>query len=206
MSAFGDAVGGMVSNIDWGPLAGKLARAGAPIVGGLIGGPIGSVVATVATALGGILDVPATPEAINAAIDSDPDALAKITAYERDKRDDLLTLQAEVRKVEVEQINQTIRAEIVSGDKFQRWARPMNMYAIGGVTAGYGLAIVAASIDGIVSHNWDGLKTLMENAPGVGIALAPSGAVAGVTAWQQTKEKIAGVVQRPSPTVKKLAR
>jgi hypothetical protein len=197
MSAFGKAVSGVVASVDWGPLAAKLVTAGAPIVGGLIGGPVGTVVATVATAVGGLLDVPATPEAIGAAIDSDPAALSKVVAFERNQRDELLALQAEVRKVEIEQINSTMRAEITAGDRFQRWARPFNMYAVGGVTAAYGLAIVAAAIDGIISKQWSGLTTLMDNGPSLGIALAPAGAVAGVTAWQQTKEKLAGVVQRP---------
>lgn len=192
---------GALSNVDWGPIAGKLVVMGAPIIGGLIGGPVGSVVATVATSVGGLLDVPPTPEAIAAKLDSDPAAIEKIRSFEDEKRNDLLILQAEVQKVQIEQVNTTARAELVSGDKYQRWARPTNMYAVGLVTGGYGLAIVAAAIDGLISKNYEGLKTLMDNGPSLGLALAPAGAVAGVTAWQQTKEKLAGVIQRPPPSL-----
>jgi len=73
-----------MSNPDWTSLAGQLAQFGAPVLGGILGGPAGGAVGTlIGTALGAALGVPATPQAVSAAIAADPaGAGAKISAVE----------------------------------------------------------------------------------------------------------------------------
>ncbi|MDW6004730.1 hypothetical protein SBX37_17880 [Vibrio mangrovi] len=61
----------------------SLIATAAPLIGGLLGGPAGSGVgALIADKLG----VEPTPESIEAALKSDPDALLKITQMESDER------------------------------------------------------------------------------------------------------------------------
>ena len=66
-------------------------------------------------------------------------------------------------------------------------------------TGGYGVVMVAAGALMVITRDPVALIHLTNLAPALGVALAPAGAVAGVAAWQQTKEKLAGVVQRPPP-------
>ncbi len=190
-------------NVDWSFLAGSLLKLGAPILGSLVGGPVGGIVTTVATSVGNALGAEPTPEAIQAAINADPEgAAAKLQQLENDNRDGLLRLQAIVEQARVEQTGLTMRAEVQAGDRFQRWARPANMWAVATTTAGYGLCMVAASVNVVVTKDATALTHLVNLAPALGVALMPAGAVAGVTAWQQTKEFLAGVVQRPPSTIK----
>lgn len=188
-----------LSAVDWGPVAGKLMKLGAPLAGTIIGGPLGGVAAAIIGSLASVLDTEATPEAISNKLDTDPQAAAKVQAFEENNRAQLEIEAEKTQQLIIEQSNLSLRAEITAGDKFQRYARPFNMYAVGTVTLGYGVAIVAAAFDGVISKQYESLKILMEAGPALGFALAPAGAVAGVAAWQQTKEKLAGVIQRPPP-------
>ena len=65
--------------MDWTDLAAPLGRVGGSLLGGLVGGPAGAAIGErIGGALGGALGVPATPEAIGAAIDENPAAAAQI--------------------------------------------------------------------------------------------------------------------------------
>jgi hypothetical protein len=56
-------------------LAGQLAKLGAPILGGALGGPVGAALAsTIIGALSDALGVPATPDAVGKAIQTNPQA------------------------------------------------------------------------------------------------------------------------------------
>jgi hypothetical protein len=56
-------------------IAGQLARLGAPILGGALGGPVGASFATsIIGALSDAFGVPATPEAVGRAIETNPQA------------------------------------------------------------------------------------------------------------------------------------
>ncbi|KAA5599849.1 hypothetical protein [Blastochloris sulfoviridis] len=65
--------------MDWTDLAAPLGRVGGSLLGGLVGGPAGAAIGErIGGALGGALGVPATPEAIGAAIDENPAVAAQI--------------------------------------------------------------------------------------------------------------------------------
>ncbi|BBF92627.1 hypothetical protein [Blastochloris tepida] len=68
--------------MDWTDLAGPLAKVGGSLLGGLVGGPAGAAIGErIGGALGGALGVPATPEAIGAAIDENPNAAAQAVQH-----------------------------------------------------------------------------------------------------------------------------
>lgn len=106
--------------MDWQSIAGTLAKAGAPAIGTILGGPMGGMIGglignTVATALG----VEATPEAVNTAIATGDPATVQAALSAADQKivaeygylTETAKSQAEVAKVQVEAVNETIRAE-----------------------------------------------------------------------------------------------
>jgi hypothetical protein len=186
------------SNVEWGPVAGQLMKIGAPMVGQIVGGPAGAIAGQVIGSLASMLEVDPTPEAVSAKLE-EPAAQAKVQSFEETNKTTLAELVEKTRQVQIEQSNLSLRAEITSGDRFQRWARPFNMYCLGAVTLSYGLCCVAAAINTIATRDPTALTHLVSLGASLTTVLIPSGAVAGVTAWQQSQEKLAGVVQRPPP-------
>ena len=72
---------------DWSQVAGQLVANGAPIIGSILGGPAGSALGgVVGSLLSKALGVPATPEAIGAAIQTDPAAAQKIQELEAEHK------------------------------------------------------------------------------------------------------------------------
>lgn len=188
-----------LSNVDWGPVAGQLMKIGAPLVGTLIGGVPGAVATSVIGSLASAIGAEPTPDAISDKLQNDPAAQQAARDFESDNKEQLEAEIEKTRQVQIEQANLSLRAEITAGDRFQRYARPFNMYCVGTVTLTYGLCCVAAAINTIVTRDPTALTHLVSLGGALTTVLIPSGAVAGVTAWQQSKEKIAGVVQRPPP-------
>lgn len=133
-------------DFDWKPLAGALIKAGAPVIGGALGGPLGGLAGNM---LGGIvasaLGVDATPEAVgNAITNGDPAtvgaALSKADSEAVAKWDAIARIaqaQAEVDKANVEQINETMRAEIGAGVSWYHWR-----HLIGYVTVLWAVAVM----------------------------------------------------------------
>jgi hypothetical protein len=71
--------------MDWRDIAGKLAQAGAPIIGGALGGPIGGLIGSaIGNVVADALGVEPTPEAVDKAIATTPPEVlvAKLSAAE----------------------------------------------------------------------------------------------------------------------------
>lgn len=86
--------------MDWKDLSGIVAKA-APIVGTLLGGPAGAAVGgLVAAALG----TDSTPDAVNLALQSNPDAMAKVIEVQTNAKVQLqqLLVQAEQNRLQAE--------------------------------------------------------------------------------------------------------
>nr|VFK23033.1 MAG: Holin of 3TMs, for gene-transfer release [Candidatus Kentron sp. LPFa] len=114
----------------------KIIGGAAPVLGGLLGGPVGAQIGgMVASAIGS----ENTPEAIEQKLADNPELLAKLKALEIEKASELqsLTLNVEMQRAaqetaRISEVNQTMRAELVSKDKFNsRWRAFM----------GYGVSI-----------------------------------------------------------------
>jgi hypothetical protein len=165
------------------------------VLGGVVGGPVGASVApmlvsTLAGAFG--LDAGADEQAVVEAIQTNPNAQQIVASVEERVGKSLQEVEASI----LETINQTAREELKSESLFVKLARPFNIWVIGVVTGGYGACLVAATGYAVFTGNATALNTLVGNAGTLGICLAPCGAVAGVSAWGRSKEKLAG---RDSP-------
>lgn len=187
------------SNVDWGPVAGQLMKIGAPILGTVIGGPAGAIAGSLIGSLADAIGADPTPQSISEKLATDPAAQEAARNFEDDNKPRLIEAMERTRQIQIEQANLSLRAELEAGDKFQRWARPFNMWVLGGVTGSYGLCCVAAAINTIVTRDPTALTHLVNLGATLVTVLIPCGAVAGITTWQQTKENLAGVIQRPAP-------
>lgn len=116
--------------MDWKDLAGSLVKAGAPIIGTALGGPLGGMVGNaVGSIIASQLGVEATPEAVNNAIvNGDPAAVGPaLSAAQSEmiaKWDTIKSIahdMAEADRVNVEQVNETIRAETAAGVSWWHW-------------------------------------------------------------------------------------
>lgn len=135
--------------MDWKDLAGTLAKTGAPIIGTALGGPLGGTIGgVVGNIIASSLGVEATPEAVNSAITTgDPTvvnaALARAEAEVTAKWQAIIAIaqaHAEVDKINAEQINETIRAEIGT-ISWWHWRS-----LIGYLVLGYGAVLLAVLI------------------------------------------------------------
>jgi hypothetical protein len=111
--------------MDWSDLAKQVIGLGAPLLGAALGGPLGGAAGKI------LADTLGTAEATPAAVS---DALTKAQANSGGGADAVNAAQAaeenwlaalaEAGKTQVAEVGQTMRAE-VSGDRLQRWWRPL---------------------------------------------------------------------------------
>lgn len=125
-------------------LAGTLAKAGAPIIGGAIGGPAGAAIAGVVVgALADALGVEPTPEAVQAKIDADPVAAGPVVARVEAGQ------ASAIRELEL-RLSDTANAraaqvEYVRADSATQWAPVMvTAIVLGGFAAFSWIAMRAA--------------------------------------------------------------
>jgi len=174
--------------MNWGEI-GKIVGKAAPIVGSLLGGPAGGAVgAMVSKALG----ADNTPDAVSQALQSNPDALAKIIALENDNIQKLTQMHLDAETARLTQINTTMRAEAASNDAYVRRWRP---------TFGYLTAIawlieagaIAWSIVGSPAEAGSVAQAVTALTPMWGVALA----VLGVNIASRSKDKQVAAGQTP---------
>jgi hypothetical protein len=160
------------------------------MLAGYLAGPAGAAAAPVVIDfVAKMLGVEPTANAVADAIISDPVAAEPVI---KQAESALGRTLAEIEAGVMLAVNDTARAELQSENGFVKFARPFNIWVIGVVTGGYGICLVAATASAIFLRDAAALNLLVANAGVLGIALAPSGAVAGVSAWGRTKEKLAG--------------
>lgn len=107
--------------MDWTDLVGPLVRLGAPVLGQALGGPLGAAAGKiVAEAFGAAQPTPAAVRTAVAAADPAAAALAARAAEEK-----WLAALAEIGKVQVAAVGETMRAEAASLDVLQRCWRPL---------------------------------------------------------------------------------
>ena len=107
--------------MDWGDLAKTVVGLGAPLIGEALGGPFGAAAGKLlADALGASAP---TPAAVQSAIAPADPVIAAAAAAKAES--EWAAALAQIGKSQVEQVGQTQRAEIASGDPLQRWWRPL---------------------------------------------------------------------------------
>jgi hypothetical protein len=110
-------------DLDWKDLGLKVIGLGAPVLGTALGGPFGAVAGKLLADVLGTAD--ATPDAVDRAVmDRDTSPIPVADAMQRAERL-WVTALADVAKEQVAEVGQTQRAEITSGDRLQRWWRPV---------------------------------------------------------------------------------
>ena len=109
--------------LDWKDLAAKVIGLGAPALGQALGGPLGGAAGKI---LAEALGADAQPSAVDDALSrTDPVASAVAESAARQAEAQWLAMLAEVARVQVTQVAQTMRAEASSNDPLQRWWRPL---------------------------------------------------------------------------------
>lgn len=194
--------------MNWQDIAGPLASIGAPTLGKILGGlipiPGGAILGEWAgNAVAEALNVPATPEAVSTAIARDPNAaataVAKVEAEASAKwqaQADIAKSQAEVGKAQVEQVNETIRAEASKPDGW--WGSWRTVLA-------YELAIECPAWAGLIMYSVAldkaGVSDLINAS---GLIMAWWGArfgVLGVHVWTGSNERQVAMTGSPTSGV-----
>ena len=161
----------------------------APLIGTVIGGPAGAGIgAMVAHALG----TDNTPDAVQQALSSDPQALLKLKQLEADHDVELKRLVIENETRQLAEVNTTYRAELASNDPYVRRMRPTFGYVVAGTLAMQTLALVA----GVAFAFWykvdlslilSGVKDIVDS---VAMIDAPAMAVLGVYVKKRSDDKV----------------
>lgn len=127
---------------DMASLAIQVARAGAPILGGIIGGPAGAIASAAVSAIAGALGSDAAPAAVSAAIAADPArAATAVQQVEQAAPAAWIALQ----KASVEAYAELTRTEMARGWFYAAW-RPAGMWLL---LALWGFALLPAPCLGI---------------------------------------------------------
>lgn len=181
--------------MDWSKVGGLLGSA-APLIGGIlgtaVGGPAGSAIgAKVGSMVAGALGVENTPDAVAAAIQADPQALAKVAEIEARNRGELERMNLTLETENLKQTGETYRKEIESKDAYVRRMRP----TFGYVLAFSVLAEVLTAL-AVVFVAPEALGLLAEVYQALSIPQAVALAALGVYFKGRSNEKLAGIGAR----------
>lgn len=183
-------------SLDWKDLAAKVIGLGAPVLGQALGGPLGGAAGKI---LAEALGADAAPAAVNDALSrTDPVASAVAESAARQAEAQWLAMLAEVARVQVTQVAETMRAEASSNDPLQRWWRPL--YALELTLfecPGFAVALFHAV--------WSGEPQIVNglvNLSGLIMAyMAARFGVLGVYVSGRSREKQAAATGQAAPTV-----
>lgn len=131
-------------DLDWKDLAARVVGLGAPILGQALGGPFGAAAGKI---LADALGAEPTPAAVGEALGRGeaPAATAAVQGAETGFAQ-ALAAEAEAGRAQVAAVAETMRAEALSGDRLQRWWRPVYAFELTAECAGFamlfGLALV----------------------------------------------------------------
>ena len=110
----------------WSDLKGLIGKA-APMLGTLLGGPAG---AGVGSMVASVLGVENSPDEVHKALEADPGLLLKLREAELEQQTELQRMTVESETSMLTQVNETMRAELASGDKFKSYWRPLFGYVM----------------------------------------------------------------------------
>lgn len=107
--------------MDWSSLGPDLIKLGAPLIGEAVGGPLGAAAGKIVAQAFGVAD-PSPPAVADAIARADPSAAAEAA---RSAEAAWAASVAEIGRAQVSEIGATMRLEAASGDRVQRWWRPI---------------------------------------------------------------------------------
>ncbi|HQF30759.1 MAG TPA: hypothetical protein PLJ34_04860 [Hyphomicrobiales bacterium] len=180
--------------MDWAALGKKIIGLGAPVVGGALGGPAG---AAVGAAIGAALGVDGDPDAIDAAIDGSGEAAIEAI---NDVEPELPGIYAEFSR-QIENVNKTMRAELVAHSALQRNWRPL--WGVGALVIWFltGLSVIAAIATALVGGDASVMTAVAAALSGLAWFYTAPLAVLGVVAWGRTAEKTATLSEGRGPSL-----
>jgi hypothetical protein len=112
--------------MEWKDVAETVGKA-APMAGSLLYGQAGERVGRiVATALG----VEARPEAVEQALQADPEAAERLKRLEQDHKREIMSLTLQAETTRLAEVNETIRTEAKADDAYVRRWRPTFGYLV----------------------------------------------------------------------------
>ena len=182
--------------------AGPLLTKNAPLIGSLLGGlipiPGGSAIGSeVGAMLANAFGVANTPEAVSNAINSDPNAAAKVAAAEDAAQSkwpalaQIATAQFQSNAAQSDNINATMRAELSAGQKWWSWR---NVY-------GYSVGIEATATSWVILYSLVWNPTIFHNvSDSLSFFLSWYGMRFGLLGYiqnQASSEKVAAVTGQP---------
>lgn len=201
--------------MDWNDVAkgaGKLLLQNAPTIGGLLGGfipiPGGSLIGQEAgQILANALGVDNTPDAVNAAIASDPNgAIPKIQAAEAEAASkwpalaQMAQAMYQANSAESESINATMRAELAQGQKWWAWR---NLY---GYSVAYEVVVVSNIVFYALLFKPEILKAVQDTYNFFLSWYTLRFTLLGYIHNQSTQEKVAAVTGEAPSTLTKLVK
>ena len=183
----------------------KKAIAGAaPLLGTALGGPAGGAVASL---IAGALGVEETPDAIEAELAGNPEALLKLKQLQLEHAREIkrLVLEAETKRLAEEtaqlaEINVTMRAEAAAADPWVRRWRPTYGYATAATWTLQMVGLTAIVGWAVIRHPGDA-ATIIDAVAGLASALmvlwAVALAVLGVNVSKRSQDKQVAAGQAP---------
>ena len=168
----------------WSAVA-RLVGSAAPILGSILAGPLGGAAGSI---IASVLGVEARPGAVLDALNKSEDRDVVLRRIEEDHRNELIKLQLEAETARLREVNTTMRAELTSGEWFQKAWRPL-----WGFLSAFGwFGIVAATVWSMLTAADAAMLTALSGLLGsMTVVFAVPGAIVGVTAWGRSNEKIA---------------
>lgn len=164
-----------------------LTSIGAPILSALVGSPLKVVGRHVLEAIADALGLEPNEEHVIDKIQNERETVLPIIQQLEDTRKtEWVRLQRIAHEISLKEVNETMRQEILNGDRFQRWARPCCMYAVPIVTLLYAIFLCVSGTVALYSRTPQETKIfelIIEFAPSILLILTPCGAVAGVAHW-----------------------
>ncbi len=183
--------------MDWRDLAGSLVKAGAPIIGGALGGPLGGMLGSAAgKIIADALGADPTPEAVNEVLtkaQADPAAAQELADKLKIAEENFAAAMAKVGVAEVQEIGASERAELVSGDRFQKWWRPLIGYVTAYLVAFFGSVIGLAMIQAMATGKLDTMNAIFAGITSIVFFLSVPGSITGATSIGRSFEKVTGL-------------
>lgn len=169
--------------MDWKDIAESVADA-APLIGGVLAGPAGAAAGTL---LASIFGTDGTPEAVAAAIKSDPEAAVKLREAELAHAEAMRRLYLEAKASEqaaitqrLTAINKTMRAELETDGWFKSGWRP----AIGWAMA-FSIISIVVGLGSVLMNDPSKVRAVVD---GIIALLAVMGPVLGVNIHARSRE------------------